>query len=77
MVWGVVVRCGGRGARGLRDYALALLLLLVVAPLRREGRLGLRAVRLHQLADLVLLHQRSVEKQHVTTLSNSIVSFPA
>lgn len=43
--------------RRLGDDALALLLGGVVGPLRREGGLRGHAVRLHQLADLVLGHQ--------------------
>ena len=49
----------------LGDYALALLLRLVVAPLRRERVLTLHAVRLHQLADLVLLHQGPATQQRL------------
>lgn len=49
----------------LGDYALALLLRLVVAPLRRERVLALHAVRLHQLADLILLHKGSVDRIEV------------
>lgn len=46
-------------ARVLRDHALALFLWLVVVPIRRVRTLGGRTVRLNELPDLVLLHQRS------------------